>query len=133
MIHAVQIGSEDRRFVPACSGADFHNCIAFFALIGWEQGDLNTAFEIDHASFEFRNFIVGHCCDLNIARRRQLTVVIQLLAGRFEPAPFFEQICQACALAHDFLSALAIVEQTRIRNFAFESRETFAFELNKGI
>ena len=76
MIHAIQIGGEDRRFVPACSGADFHDCVALFGLIGWQQGNLNAAFKIDDASFEFRNFIVGHRCDLNIARRCQFTVVI---------------------------------------------------------
>src|SRR5206468_9082711 len=115
------------------SSADFYDGVALFRFINWQQGDLNIPFKIGHAFFEFWNLIISHGSDLNIARRRQLTVIVQLLAGGLERTPFFEQVLQIRVFAHDFLGALAIIEQPRIRDLALELFEALAFELNKGI
>jgi hypothetical protein len=56
-----------------------------------------------------------------------------LLARDFERTPFLQQILQIRVFAHGLLSALAIIEQPRIGNLAFELFEAFAFELDKGI
>src|ERR1043166_7201479 len=39
VIHAVKVSCENRRFIPAGTGADFYNGVTFFILICWEQGD----------------------------------------------------------------------------------------------
>src|SRR4029077_8208883 len=51
MIHPVKIGGEDSGFVAAGPGADFHDRVALFPLICWQQCDLNIAFKIRDASF----------------------------------------------------------------------------------
>ena len=76
MIHPVKIGGEDSGFVAACPGANFHDCVALFRLIRRQQRDLKVAFKIGDAFFELRNFIVSHGRDLDIARRRQLAIVV---------------------------------------------------------
>ena len=76
MIHPVKIGGEDGGFVAACPGADFYDRVALFRLIRRQQRDLNVAFKIGDALFELRNFIVSHGRDLDIARHRQLAIVV---------------------------------------------------------
>jgi hypothetical protein len=46
---------------------------------------------------------------------------------------FSEQVLQTRVFAHDLLSAFAIIEQARVRHFALELFEAFAFELDEGI
>jgi len=88
---------------------------------------------IRHAFLEFGNLIVSHGRDLNITRRRQLTVVVQLPAGGLQRVPFFEQVFQIRVFAHDLLGALAIIEQLRIGDLTLKLFEPLAFELNKRI
>ena len=67
MIHAVKIGGENGCFASACSGSDFHDGVAVFIFVGWQQRDLNFAFEIGHSLFEVRNFVVSNRRNLNVA------------------------------------------------------------------
>ena len=130
MVHAVKIGGENGRFASARSGTDFHDGIAVFIFVPWQQGDLNIAFKTGHSLFEVRNLIVSHGRHLDIGRQRKFAIVVQLLARRFEFVPFREQLFDARVLAHDLACALAVGKKRRIGNIAFELIEAFAFELN---
>ena len=133
MIHAVKIGGENRSFASACSGADFHDRIALFIFIRWKQGDLNFSLKIGDSFFQIRNFVVSHRRDLDITRRRELAIVVQLLARRFEFVPLRQQFLDVRVLAHDFARALAIGKKRRISDLAFELFEAFAFQFNERI
>src|SRR6266516_6588378 len=71
--------------------------------------------------------------DLDIARHRQLAVVVQLLACAFELIPPRQQLLDIRVLAHDLARTLAIGKKRWVGNIALQSFEAFAFELNKGV
>ena len=94
---------------------------------------MHFALELGHAFFQIGNLVVRHRGDLDVARRGQLAIVIQLLARVFQFVPFRQHSFDARVLAHDFAGALAIVEKLRVGDLAFELLEPLAFALNERI
>ena len=133
MVHAVKIGRENSCLASAGSSADFHDGVTLFIFIGWQQCDLNGALKIADSFFQIWDFIISHRSDLDVTRHRQLAIVIQLLAHRFEFAPLCQQLLDVRVLAHDLARALAIGKKRRISDLALELFEALAFQFNKGI
>src|SRR5437764_7307740 len=133
VVHAVKIGGENRCFVSSGSSADFHDGVTLFIFIGWQQCDLNGALKIADSFFQIWDFVISHRSDLDVTRHRQLAIVIQLLAHRFEFAPLCQQLLDVRVLAHDLASALALGKKRRISDLALELFEALAFQFNKGI
>ena len=94
---------------------------------------MNLALKIDNAFFQIGNFVISHCCHLDVSRSGQFTVVVQLASRRFKFVPAFEELLDARMFAHDLASALAIIKEMRIGDVAFEFRETFAFAFDEQI
>jgi hypothetical protein len=88
---------------------------------------LNLALKIDNSSFQIGDFVVGHRCDLDVARSGKLAIIVQVALRRFEFIPTREQFLDARMLAHDIAGAFPVIEKMWVRDFAFELFEPFAF------
>src|SRR5262245_54059737 len=55
VVHPVKVRGENRRFASASSRPNFHNGVAVFIFIRWQQGNLNLTLQFRHALFELRD------------------------------------------------------------------------------
>jgi hypothetical protein len=127
VIHPVKIGGEDRGFAPASAGADFHNGVAAFVFVRRQKRDLEIALELSDAFLQIGDLIFRHRGDLDVVRRRQLSVLVELLAGSLQGLPMREQLLHAGMFPHDLAGPFPVLKKSRVRDLAFELGETLAF------
>ena len=87
---------------------------------GGSKRDLEIALQIGDAFLQVGNLILGHRGDLDVVRRGQFPIVVQLLARRFELVPEREQLLHAGMFPHDVAGAFPVLEKRRIGDLAFE-------------
>ena len=69
LIHAEQVGSEKRGFIPACAGPNLQNGISRIIPVAWQQKKLQCLHLVGKAGVNFLDLATGHFHDLGIAIR----------------------------------------------------------------
>ena len=80
-VHAVQVAHEQRRFIAAGAGANFHDRVAGIRGIGRHKAELHLFFETRNFLFQRGNFLRRHLGHFGIVAGSQGAVFLQLALG----------------------------------------------------
>jgi len=120
-VHAIEIGGEKCRLVPAGAAADFHDDVFFVQGIGRNEEDFQVRFACSEFCLQVSQFLPGHFLQVGVGSvADQVLRLVEFFFGLDETGIFLHQAGKIGVLAHCLLVVLCLPDEIGILYFGLQ-------------